>query len=82
MGIVFKKKKRGTFKRIVKIPADKLAEFEAIAKDKGWLVDGLSKDVAVLKSVPKRDYTPLEMDEINKLILAESKKYRHATFQY
>ena len=74
--------KQGTLKRTINIQADKIAEFEVIAKNNGWIVDNLANDMAILKNIPQKQFSPSEIEEINACILAESKKYRHATFRF
>ena len=82
MSVTIKKREQGTFKRVIMVPADKLAEFEQFAKEKGCTIDSLSEDIATIKNMPRKKMTESELEEINKLVLSESKKYRHETFRY
>jgi putative ubiquitin-RnfH superfamily antitoxin RatB of RatAB toxin-antitoxin module len=82
MAIITRNKKTGTFRRTVKIPADKIGEFERIAKEKGWIIDNLAREKNILKNIPKQNLSQKEMQDIDRMLIADSKEFRKRTFQY
>lgn len=72
-----KTKPQGTVKRTIRINPKDLPFLEKLATEKGWEIDNVNDSIKYLKSIPRKNYSEQELEEINREIVEEIKAYRH-----